>query len=299
VTTINSERPSIRNTGAAIVSYNPDPGFPDRLTRIANQVDGVLVVDNHSNGAAVGMLRRLRSSSGVTLVLNDHNAGVAGALNQALHWASQRRYRWLLTFDQDTLACGDLLETAAEVYDHFPNKDVIGLIGAQSYSDRRQRGEGSSEPWVEAKTVITSGTLMSLDACDAIGPFRDELFIDLVDLEYCLRARQKGFKVILSLTPSMHHQIGAMTTHRLPWKHTGTSNHTALRRYYMMRNHIVLAREYAFKDPGWVITSLHSRLKSIILICLFERDRLAKLRFTWLGLWDGLTSNLTRDLNAG
>jgi len=44
--------------------------------------------------------------------------------------------------------------------------------------------------------------------------------------------------------------------------------------------------------------SLYSRLKSTILMAVFEPDRLAKLTLTALGLWDGLTLTFTRDLGA-
>jgi len=110
---------------------------------------------------------------------------------------------------------------------------------------------------------------------------------------------QRGFKIILSLIPSMHHQIGAATIHRVAWKSVGTSNHSPLRRYYMMRNQIALAQEYLFKDPAWVISSLYARLKSTMLMALFERDRGAKLRLTALGLWDGLIANFSRNISPG
>jgi hypothetical protein len=65
----------------------------------------------------------------------------------------------------------------------------------------------------------------------------------------------------------------------------------------MMRNHAMLAGEYLLKDPAWALTSLWSRVKSTILMCLFERDRIAKLKFTALGAWDGLIRNLSRNLS--
>ena len=292
----HSERPSGANTGAAIVSYNPDAGFPVRVLRVARHVDRVVVVDNHSHGSTIG---ELRARSGVDLILNKRNVGVATALNQGLQWAKQRGYQWLLTLDQDTVAHEDILDTLASVYQDIDDKAAIALIGSTSSADvqRRRKVVESGPGWVEAKTTITAGTLMWLPACDAIGPFRDELFIDLVDIEYCLRARHKGFKVFLSLKPGMDHQIGATTTHRLPWKPTGTSNHSPLRRYYMMRNHAILAGEYLLTDPRWALTSLWSRVKSTVLMCLFERDRIAKLRLTALGAWDGLTRNVSRDMS--
>ncbi len=44
--------------------------------------------------------------------------------------------------------------------------------------------------------------------------------------------------------PLMEHAIGAASFHKLPWKVSVTSNHSPVRRYYMTRNQVVLAREY-------------------------------------------------------
>ena len=94
----------------------------------------------------------------------------------------------------------------------------------------------------------------------------------------------------------MQHAIGATTMHRLPWKMTGTSNHAPLRRYYMTRNRVVLLREYLFKEPAWVLRTAFAHLKSTILLCLFEQNKLPKLRYTAIGLLDGIFCNFGRRL---
>src|SRR4030095_5315976 len=68
----------------------------------------------------------------------------------------------------------------------------------------------SDEPGasIERRTVITSGTLLSLNAYDAIGRFRDDFFIDGIDHEYCLRARAKRYRILLMLAPLLVHSIG-------------------------------------------------------------------------------------------
>ncbi len=97
----------------------------------------------------------------------------------------------------------------------------------------------------------------------------------------------------------MRHSVGQTTMHQLPWKMTGTSNHSAARRYYMVRNLIVVAKEYAFKEPAWVMRSLHTRAKSLISMCLFEDRRWKKLRCAALGLVDGLFNKFDRNPSAG
>jgi len=121
--------------------------------------------------------------------------------------------------------------------------------------------------------------------------------MDCVDLEYCLRARSHGFRIIMTRKPLMDHALGATTMHTLPWKRTGTSNHLPVRRYYMTRNHIVLVREYLRKEPVWAISTLYERLKWTILMCLFEKNKFRKLGFTAMGIFDGILSNFRRNLS--
>ena len=142
--------------------------------------------------------------------------------------------------------------------------------------------------------MITSGSLLSLPAYKVIGAFREEFFIDCVDLEYCLRARAHGFRVIMACKPLMEHSIGCLSEHRLPWKKTGTSNHAAFRQYFMTRNILIVVREYMRKEPGWVLATLWSRAKSILLVCLFEKKRFHKIGYFLLGGLDGIRRKTNR-----
>jgi rhamnosyltransferase len=287
---------------AVIVTYHPDADFPQRTARIAGQVGGLVIVDNHSNSRAVTMLRETCSQLNAHLILNDDNLGIATGLNLGVRWAKEQGYSWALTLDQDTGPAEFMVETLLGVYEALNEneKDRIAIIGSGYLDASSQRCSflqvhvPNGQPWVETKTVITSGSLVSIAAFETIGRFRDEFFIDFVDIDYCLRASSKGYRVLLACKPLMQHSIGAMTVHRLPWKQTGTSNHSELRLYYMARNLTVLIQEYLFREPALILHLLFSRLKSTILMCLFEERKLAKLIFTAEGIFDGLTRNFKR-----
>lgn len=300
---MKNEIPGKENICAVIVTYHPDADFHERLVRIAKQVDQVVVVDNNSDSASVAMLQGVCVRLKIKLILNDYNMGIAAALNQGGNLAHDMNYTWALLFDQDTDPIGAMVKVFAAVYKQFPDKGRLALIGAnysalRSGQIRHHIESNHVSGWIEKKTIITSGSLLRLDLFEVIGPFRAEFFIDHVDHEYCLRARSEGFRVIMTQEPTMAHSIGAPSMHQLLWKSVRITNHSAIRQYYMMRNHIVLSREYAFKEPGWVLTTLYSSIKSIFLIILFEKEKLIKLKFIFLGILDGLTSNFNRRLLA-
>jgi rhamnosyltransferase len=295
------KRPAKEDVCAIVVTYFPASDLLGHLRVIHIQVAKVLIVDNGSSGEAAKLLRSMQSELRVEVIHNGRNLGMAAALNQGIKWAEEHGYSWALTLDQDSLVAQDILESMSTVYEEFPNKQKLAVIGSNYIDSVLSKpflnfNPDDSCPWQEVKTTITSGSLISLIAYRMIGPFRDELFIDGVDFEYCLRARSLGFRIIMARKPLMEHSIGAVTRHKLPWKMSSTSNHSPVRRYYMTRNQLLLTREYLWKEPAWAFLTLYRHLKDTILLCLFEKDITRKLRFTAMGALDGLLSNFKRNL---
>jgi rhamnosyltransferase len=287
---------------AIVVTCHPDSSFAERFKRLAGQVDAVLIVDNSSGPAAVSMLRETASRLNMQLILNSENLGLATALNIGATHAIAHGYEWALLFDQDTVPGDNLFVGLRDAYDAFPRKDKLAVIGA-NYRDPHT-GKLQLPPlvsnacsWRERRVVITSGSLLSLRIYRMLGPFRNEYFIDCVDLEYCLRARSKEFDVIATSQPLMIHGIGQPTRHRLPWREIYVANHSRIRRYYMIRNDVDIAKRYLLREPAWVLASLWTRFKSMLLLCLFEKDRLAKVKYSAMGLFDGLCSKFDRKLS--
>lgn len=285
---------SVEEICAVVVAYFPDEDFPDRINSIAKQTGQVVIVVNGHNDHHVAIFNQLSLRLDLKLIFNPENLGIATALNQGVHWAQNNTFRWALLFDQDTMPFPSMTEELLSAYETFPVKEKVAIVGSNYYNACSKRlgykfSETMGKPkWRLEKTVITSGSLLNLSVFQSIGPFRDDFFIDFVDIEYCLRARAKGYHVILSCKPSMVHCLGNPKEHRLFWKTTGTTNHSALRRYYMVRNNILTAKKYIWIDFGWAIESLYSRFKSIILMLLFEKDKKMKFKKVMLGFWHGI-----------
>src|ERR1700732_2077502 len=95
-----------------VVTYHPNADFPVWLRSIASQLDVVVLVDNGSADAEVRMLREIAAHhSGISLILNSENLGIARALNIGIEQAAILGYRWVLLLDQDTRVHDDLLDT--------------------------------------------------------------------------------------------------------------------------------------------------------------------------------------------
>jgi len=297
-----SREPHKGSVCAVIISYNPDNGLSDRIAAVRTQVQEVLIIDNNSRNDCLGLLRRIASVPGTHVMRNEENVGVASALNQGARWAIARAYSWVVALDQDTVVAPDMVESLCAVYRSYPDRGKLAVIGSNYTNSVNGKPlhhfdgpDGSLAK--EVKFVITSGSLVSLEKFHEIGGFRGEFFIDCVDLEYCLRARARGFRVVVSSKPLMEHSIGRPTEHRLPWKKTGTSNHSAFRRYFMARNRLVLVREQVLRAPMWVLATFFSFVKCTILMVLFEKDRMRKVKYTAMGMSDGLFGHFGRKVS--
>jgi len=283
---------------AVVVTYHPDAEFGARFRRVASQVAAAVIVDNGSSADAVTRLRALTADPGVSLVTHGENLGIARALNTGIRHVQERGCPWALLLDQDTVVDDALVDTLLATYACCPDPARIAAIGARfrdthARPDEARPLQAGGESWQEVEAVITSGTLLALGPFAVIGPFRDEFFIDYVDIEYCLRARARGYRIIETRQPLMSHTVGAPTSHQILGREKWTTNHSAERRYYIARNNTVLLREYGTgKGGSWRWKSVVRCFRLCKRIALFERDKLAKISAVGRGWWDGMRGNL-------
>ena len=282
----------VQSVASVIVTHHPDREFPTRLKRIVGQVGRVILVDNNSDPSIRVVLRGLASES-VALIENGRNQGIAKALNQGMARASELGASWVLTLDQDSEVDLDLLQGLRSIYARYPERDRVGIIQSNARSKHSGqpavRCKDSARGFIEAKTVTTSGSLVALRAYTTVGPFREDFFIEGVDLEYCLRLRRRGFKILLSCRPLMVHAAGNMAEHRLFWRTVVVANHAPWRHYYISRNLARVIGMYFLAEPIWVFTAMVNFAKALVKLMLFEDRRREKLRHIAAGMWDAIT----------
>ena len=257
-----------------------------------------MIVDNGSGEAALAMLRGLAAANRtIDVIENRKNLGVARALNLGAARAAARGFAWLLLLDQDSEVEPDLVRALFDVRAAHPAPERLAILGAgfvESGQEPRVAAPAQPHPpWQEVETAITSGSLLSVETYRRIGAFRDELFIDYVDTDYCRRARAAGYAIATTCRPLMSHAIGAPAAHRWLWFEKWTRNHSADRQYYIARNDTVMLREGGRHPHGaWSLKSLARRLRSAKRILLYEDTKARKLAALGAGWWDGLRGRL-------
>jgi rhamnosyltransferase len=286
-----------RDVCAVLVTYHPDEGLPIRIERVLREVGALVIVDNGSDPAALDVLKRVATDPRIALLANFANLGVARALNLGMARAGALGYAWVLLLDQDSVLDDGMVAAMIAVRASYPVRDRLAVIGA-GFRDVNKDPAGApatgGEPsWEEVESVITSGSLISLTTHAALGPFREEFFIDYVDSDYCFRARSRGYRVIQTRRALMSHAIGAATRHNTLGMDKWTSNHSPDRRYYIARNDTVMLRDYGHYALGlWVVKSLGRRIRTSKRVLLYEDTKAAKTLAIFEGWWDGVRGRL-------
>lgn len=285
---MSATAPTLHNTCAVIVTYHPDEGFPDRLERIQSQFPLVIVVNNASQSSV--MMGNQAGLPHVHFVVNQSNIGIAAALNQGVNLATQEGFKWVVTLDHDTVIATDMLATLIDIYQRYGDCNVV--IGSNYWDVHRGHNfiqcADAGAYFMERKTLITSGTLVSLALFDTIGFFREDYFIDSVDHEFCLRARAHGYRILISCRPVMEHNIGAHVVNASRLRQFMSFSHSPTRKYFIARNTIATVKLYFFQEPLWSMRQGWRLLSDFASILLFENEKLKKAEAFMVGAIHGI-----------
>lgn len=277
---------------AIIVSYNPDNNLLDSVNLLINQVEKIIIVDNGSkdkNKKDINLIKDIDSKK-INIIFNEENLGIATALNIGVKQALNGGYDWILTMDQDSKASSNMIEKMLEVYNNIDKNERDNILSIfPNFVDERvqsieENSNMSSYEYVDAD--ITSGNLLKAEVFDKVGFFDDSLFIDLVDTDFCMRLNEKNIKMIKVRDAILYHSLGESKSVKSGFLKFNTSNHSALRRYYMTRNRFYTWEKY--KDLNSFTLNRDKKLfkKEFVKIILGEKDKVNKIRMVFKGYKD-------------
>lgn len=276
--------PPVTTACAVVISFNPDlPLLTALLEQLERNACDFIVVDNASdNGQAIQAAARRLTRAREVVLLQD-NIGQAAALNQGIERVRDLGYPGVFLFDQDSGIdddfCARMLQSwqraaalsAAPVAAIGPRLVVpetgrrIPFRTFDTPFDRREHRLPGDADLIRTGFLITSGSLLSMAALQAIGPMREDYFIDNVDLEWCFRALARGYALYGTDGATLHHRIGLASSSLLVRKGV-VVQHSALRFYYSSRNRLHLHRQ-PHAPAAWVLKDrFRFALKTLYLL---------------------------------
>ena len=277
---------------AIIVSYNPDKNLLDSVNLLISQVEKIIIVDNGSREEKRKDISSIKDidNERIEIIFNEENLGIATALNIGVREALKQGFNWILTMDQDSKASKDMVEKMFEVYNNIDEKERKSILSIfPNFVDKRiqsieENSVMNTYEYVDAD--ITSGNLVKAEVFDKVGFFDDSLFIDLVDTDFCMRLNEKNIKMIKVRDAILYHSLGESQSVKSIFGKFNTSNHSALRRYYMTRNRFYIWEKY--KDLNSFTLNRDKKLfkKEFIKIILGEKDKVNKIKMVFKGYKD-------------
>jgi len=288
-----------------IVTYNPPSDILGNLFVLSMQVKKVLIVDNASDINFRNLIKNEVKHNGLWLevIFNKSNLGISRALNQGFAWAIAHGYDYVITFDQDSTLSPDMIQKMLVVYNTHPEGKNIAIVApnvknahssiSTLYLQPRnkflfERIPCQKENINNVSLAITSGSLCNISAYQEIGGFREDFFIDYVDIEYCLRAKKLDYKIIVACEAILYHQLGNQQTKKIGTFTLNPTFHSPIRWYYINRNRMVMYRLYAIMYPYWALYDFMSSCSLLLRMFLFEDQKLRKIFAFFLGVVDGI-----------
>lgn len=266
------------------VLYNPDISVIKNIQCTANQVDRLYLIDN-SEKTSQGLIDQCACLANIVYVSNKQNLGISKALNIGAQRATKEGYRFLLTMDQDSKPEATMVEALVDMVSSLNSTNLA--IASPFHSIKIDPDPPENIKYEKVLTVWTSGSLLNLDIYNIVGPFNEDLFIDYVDHEFCLRLSSLGYEIYKVYNALLKHEIGCdIKKNRIFGLSLITSNHSALRKYYITRNRLYVLKLYRKKFPVFFLADIKRMIGDFIGILLYEEDKFNKFKMMIKGYLD-------------
>lgn len=282
---------------AILVLYNPDTDMVSRCLHSISQtgVQMIYIIDN-GDESKPHYYSQLGIAAGVKYFFNGSNQGIAAAQNKGIKCAVEDGFDYCIFFDHDTIVQDKALTLLlVRSYKNLIKEGYkVGAIGPRTidrktqttYKAKVDKGnyvKGFSDI-IEIKQIISSGTLIDVNVFKETGIMMEELFIDLVDFEWCWRSRAKGYHHFILESVSIEHEFGLDEHRFFSFK---MSLPSPFRCYYIFRNYFILLRK-GYVPAYWKMSNMIKLSIKFFYYPLLVRPRLDYFRNIITGITDGI-----------
>jgi rhamnosyltransferase len=275
------EKVNMHKIAAVITLYNPDENIIPRVNSLQPFITKIFLIDNSENLNS-DIFNYYKDNPKVKFVFNGRNLGIAASMNLAIKFALEEDYKFLLTMDQDSEFDNKSLAT---LLTFIRNDKTIGIY-SPFHKNKFFTKSPSIKSFEEVSDVMTSGNILNLDIVKEVGYFREDYFIDYVDIEYCFRLRNYGYKILQVNNSILVHNEANLSRKKFLWKVVYPPNHNPFRWYYKIRNYFYLKNEYKKKFPEYFRSESRNIRNNIIKVLLYENKKFLKLKFALKGYLD-------------
>jgi hypothetical protein len=288
---------------AVVLSWN---GRDDTLSALASLTEAtypalsVMVVDNGSHDGSVEAVRAHHPD--VRIVALPDNRGFAGGMNAGIETALAGDAAHVLLLNNDmtfepgfveplveasgadvAAVCAQILFAGAPSLVWFAGADYDPRRGYQGRQTgyRRAPVPASTPPYVSDR-ACGGAVLMSRTALELVGGFDEELFAYAEDVDWSLRARAAGLRIVVAPGSVVHHAVSASSG--------GEASPATI--YYSLRNGLAVAERAAPLSPIGTWRRRGVALLATLAQVMITGNRRAGTRAALAGLADARAGRL-------
>lgn len=212
----------------------------------------IVIVDNNSSNDSVKKLKKALSTCRI-IELNE-NLGFAGGNNEGIKYALDSGAEYVLLLNNDTLVKSDFLINMMSEFED----DLVGMVGSKImyYSDKNRIWFGGGKiDWfkfigvnigmkeVDSKCYnnrcevdFISGCCMLIKSSvfKVVGLLPEEYFMYYEDVDFCVKVRKSGFKLIYQPSSVIYHKVSISSG--------GENSIFSIK--FMTRNKLVFMKKY-------------------------------------------------------
>lgn len=276
-----------------VVLYNPDIiQLKVNMEQLNSLGTAVVYFDNGSSNIAD--IRNVLKNTSFPLIEAKINLGIATALNELMKYAKSNEIDWVLSMDQDATVSDN---TITEYLKYIEDSEIgimcpkIIKLGVDVNNKKSKIDKVK-----QVEKCPTSGTFLRTSVWEEVGGYDDDLFIDYVDYDMCIKVRVAGYKILRISEAKLFQNLGAVTkissiyllgnllnSNRIK-KAAYTFNHSPKRNYFFVRNGIFIIKKY--KKNINVRHEYFFIIKWELKKLLFESNRIEQFKSIRSGIKD-------------
>ena len=241
-----------------VVNYNSGKLLSECIRSVISEIDDIVIVDNASIDSSIGIcVQNFGNFPQVNFVHNKTNLGFSAACNIGIHYAKGN----IILFLNPDCRLGK--NAVSNMYDVLVSKSTNGMVGGLLLNpDGTEQGGGRRAiptPWrsfvrafglyklssrwpklfydfhlhkqplpnkpIEVEAISGACMMVKREVINDVGLWDEGYFLHCEDLDWCIRFRQKGWKIIFVPSAKVEHVHGACSKSRpffVEWcKHKG------------------------------------------------------------------------------
>lgn len=264
---------------AAIILYHYDGKIINNAIELSKLFRYIIVFDNNEEAVTNNAIDELKKINNVFYFSKNKNKGLAYGLNYCCNRALKMGNDWIVLLDQDS----KMSKEDIEKMEHFILKeDMDGTLGIAASAVKDNWRVPKQQKVKRKDVVITSGMFLKLSAFKEVGLFNQKLFLYYVDFDYCLRMREKKYRILQNMGVIMEHNCFDDQDTKGGYK---VNKYTAIRHYYSIRNWLYMKRRFP-KEKAFLERERENCKERIEEMIYFDSGRCKKVLALLLGILD-------------